>query len=299
MFIFHILLICLDMSLMIFESGDSYKSLNIFLKFEYILLAINATKSFSVFLLQIYEMIFKSQGWENKAFCISIVEFLANLTTLAVLVFEYIVLSKKSYIGIYFLEKSFRAVLNMWKTLSGFLESRKLVSKVNTFPNATQEEIHQASDKCIFCLEALTEAKKINCGHLFHYKCLRSYFENSNNPKCPTCRASIDDKKVLHHKTEHFTQNVASSFLLQDLPTGVNFMGKPVDIGATAWGLPRTIKSHRILKDEENMKHAFESMNEFILRFYKHPPDMYEGADATGNEARYASVRDIMAGFNR
>jgi phosphomevalonate kinase len=182
----------------------------------------------------------------------------------------------------------------MWKTFSGFLESRKLVSKVNTFPTATQEEIHKANDKCIFCLETLTEAKKINCGHLFHYKCLRSYFENSINPKCPTCRANIDEKTVNHRKNQHFMQNVASSFLLQELPSNVNFLGKPVDIGATAWGLPRSVKSHKIVKDSENMKHAFESMNEFVLRFYMHPPEDYEGAEIQRDDDRFADFRDML-----
>lgn len=298
MFIFHILLILLDVCLVFAEGGDKYKTLYLLLQFEYVLMGLFACKSFIVFLLQMYEKVIKYQGWESKAAYLSIVDFLYNLITLATLVLEFAILSKKSALGIYFLDKSLRAIINMWNCFSGYLESRKLVSKVNSFPNATAEDIQKASDKCIFCLEALTEAKKINCGHLFHYKCLRSYFENSTNPKCPTCRATIDEKIVHHPKSEHITQNVASSFLLQDLPNNINPLGNPIDIGATAWGLPRTINSHKISKHGEKMKYAVENMNEFILRFYKHPPDQIHVEDEGEAEDRFERLREQLRRFD-
>lgn len=288
----------LDACLVFAEGGDKYKNLYLLLQFEYVLMGLFAFKSFIVFMLQMYEKVVKYQGWENKAAYLSVVDFVYNLITLAILVVEFAILSKKSALGIYFLDKSLRAIINMWNCFSGYLESRKLVSKVNGFPNATAEDIQKASDKCIFCLEALTEAKKINCGHLFHYKCLRSYFENSSNPKCPTCRATIDEKIVHHPKSEHITQNVASSFLLQDLPNNINPLGNPIDIGATAWGLPRTINSHKISRHGEKMKYAVENMNEFILRFYRHPPDQVNVEDEGEGEDRFARLREQLRRFD-
>lgn len=221
-----------------------------------------------------YEKLFRSGGWEKKIALLSFVEFIYNLTTLGVLIVEFAILSTRSEIGIYFIDKSLRAVANMWKYLSGYLESRKLLSKVSLFPDATTEEIHSANDKCIFCLDHLTEAKRINCGHLFHYKCLRSYFENSNSPKCPTCRADIDEKVISQQfRPEMISQNMASSFLLQDLPSHVTPIGSPLEIGALSWGLPQAIAGHRISRHNEQMRHAVENMNEFIIKFYRHPPD--------------------------
>ena len=123
----------------------------------------------------------------------------------------------------------------------------------------------------------MSEAKRINCGHLFHYKCLRSYFENSSNPKCPTCRADINEKAIQHHhRIETISQNLASSFLLQELPDHVAPLGTPLDIGALSWGLPQSVIGHKISKHNEKMRQAVENMNEFIIRFYKHPPDQEE-----------------------
>ena len=237
MFLFHCgLLIPLDLQLVFLENSEEYESLTILLKYEYILMLIFAVKSLVEFTLHVYEKLFHYGIWENKTLFIGIVEFLYNFITFSVVITEFIILSKRSALGIYFIDKSFRAAINMWKFLSGYIESRKLLSRVDMFPEATDEEIHKASDKCIFCLDQLTKAKRINCGHLFHYKCLRGYFENSSNPKCPTCRADINEKAVpAYEHTETISQNLASSFLLQDLPNHVKPLGKALDIGSLSW----------------------------------------------------------------
>ena len=294
MAVFHILLIILDFYLVTVENTKTYETLSILLHYEYILMGLFASKSLLVYLIQMHEKLFHSGSWENKVAILSFVEFLHNFTTLAVLIVEFAVLSTHSEVGIYFIDKSLRAVVNMWKFLSGYLESRKLLSKVSLFPDATIEEIHNSNDKCIFCLDHLTEAKRINCGHLFHYKCLRSYFENSNSPKCPTCRADIDEKVIPQYtRNEQISQNVASSFLLQDLPNHVTPIGNPLEIGALSWGLPQAVSGHKISRHNEKMRQAVENMNEFIIRFYKYPPDQEENhAQAEDKEDPYKHLKE-------
>lgn len=69
------------------------------------------------------------------------------------------------------------------------------------YPNATEEELTAMSDRtCIICREELTLAaadqqpgqqdgpnmapKKLPCGHIFHFQCLRSWLERQQS--CPT-----------------------------------------------------------------------------------------------------------------
>jgi E3 ubiquitin-protein ligase synoviolin len=70
------------------------------------------------------------------------------------------------------------------------------------YPNATAEELSDESDKtCIICREEMVAAgvdatapnpadgpnmtpKKLPCGHIFHFHCLRSWLERQQN--CPT-----------------------------------------------------------------------------------------------------------------
>jgi hypothetical protein len=76
------------------------------------------------------------------------------------------------------------------------------------YPNATQEEL-DASDKiCIICREEMSfvqvvrgtinplAPKKLNCGHIFHFRCLRSWLERQQ--ACPTwCVLSLDNEYFL------------------------------------------------------------------------------------------------------
>ncbi|CAI2372174.1 unnamed protein product [Moneuplotes crassus] len=43
---------------------------------------------------------------------------------------------------------------------------------------------------CNICLERITEVYTLNCGHIFHKDCI-TIIKDSNQPKCPTCRAPI------------------------------------------------------------------------------------------------------------
>ena len=68
------------------------------------------------------------------------------------------------------------------------------------YPNATTEEFAQMSDKtCIICRDEMsverpadgaapdgpnTTPKKLPCGHIFHFHCLRSWLERQQS--CPT-----------------------------------------------------------------------------------------------------------------
>ncbi|EIW82888.1 hypothetical protein CONPUDRAFT_101339 [Coniophora puteana RWD-64-598 SS2] len=78
------------------------------------------------------------------------------------------------------------------------------------YPNATQEEMSAMSDRtCIICREEMNvqpdnadsgnanqgqdgpnmTPKRLPCGHVFHFYCLRSWLERQQS--CPTCRRSV------------------------------------------------------------------------------------------------------------
>jgi Ring finger domain len=51
----------------------------------------------------------------------------------------------------------------------------------------------ELAEDCIICLEANDQTKNIplQCGHLFHYECLRRW----NKDTCPTCRAKMSEEE--------------------------------------------------------------------------------------------------------
>ena len=98
-------------------------------------------------------------------------------------------------------------IRELYHTLSNFIiKIRDLaqymiaVQNLKTkYPSATTTELEQTDKVCIICREemAVTEGeqvqrmtpKKLGCGHIFHFKCLKSWLEKQQS--CPTCRTSL------------------------------------------------------------------------------------------------------------
>ncbi|OMH81311.1 E3 ubiquitin-protein ligase HRD1 [Zancudomyces culisetae] len=83
------------------------------------------------------------------------------------------------------------------------------IKNLNTlYPDLTADEINGLRDKvCIICREDVQEpdrVKKLNCGHYFHYNCLKNWL--SRQQSCPTCRRSVFEKP---HATVSETVNLA------------------------------------------------------------------------------------------
>lgn len=86
------------------------------------------------------------------------------------------------------------------------------------YPNATAEELESMSDRtCIICRDDMilhesgpeheqtpansdgpnTTPKKLPCGHIFHFHCLRSWLERQQS--CPTWSVQVKISKRLFH----------------------------------------------------------------------------------------------------
>jgi len=61
------------------------------------------------------------------------------------------------------------------------------------FRSATRAELDELHDCCAICREPMESAKVLPCGHFFHYRCLRSWLEQSHS--CPICRASLTSQQ--------------------------------------------------------------------------------------------------------
>ncbi|KAL9605808.1 MAG: hypothetical protein Q9179_000994 [Wetmoreana sp. 5 TL-2023] len=105
-------------------------------------------------------------------------------------------------------------VRSFYKRVRDFVQYKQATRDMNArYPDATAEEI-QREDVCIICRENMTvwqhpttprdtetpqvehqpiderqRAKKLPCGHLLHFACLRSWLERQQI--CPTCRTPV------------------------------------------------------------------------------------------------------------
>lgn len=81
-------------------------------------------------------------------------------------------------------------VKNLTERVTLLMHYRQMVAIMESkYPKPTQEE-KDADGTCIICRDVFDDdARKIECGHIFHLSCLKSWlFQHST---CPTCRAPI------------------------------------------------------------------------------------------------------------
>ncbi|KAG6832493.1 hypothetical protein H0H87_001418 [Tephrocybe sp. NHM501043] len=187
---------------------------------EYGILMASVLNTISKYLLSAYEL--RRAGrrggenappWENKSmwtFYIELATDFLKLTTY--LVFFMIIIT--------FYGLPLNIVRDVYITARSFITRLRALHRYQTatrnmdqrYPNATVEELTAMTDHtCIICREEMifheprqgdnqapaasdgpnTTPKKLPCGHIFHFHCLRSWLERQQS--CPTCRRTVLD----------------------------------------------------------------------------------------------------------
>jgi hypothetical protein len=80
---------------------------------------------------------------------------------------------------LYLLSEIIDTFVRLGKSIQLFIQSRQLISKLKKLPdvNAPADLPAGVDNTCIICLEEITQAKKLKCGHIFHLNCLRRWLE--------------------------------------------------------------------------------------------------------------------------
>lgn len=102
---------------------------------------------------------------------------------------------------IHIMRDLFMTTRSFVKRLGALLRYRQALRDMNKYPDATQEELSR-EDTCIICREEMhpwdaanpgqverSRPKKLPCGHILHFGCLKSWLERQQ--VCPTCRSSV------------------------------------------------------------------------------------------------------------
>lgn len=85
------------------------------------------------------------------------------------------------------------AYFNIWcEAKSGwkiFMKRRTAVAKINSLPDATQDELRTKDDVCAICYMDMSQAKVTQCKHYFHGVCLRKWLYMQDT--CPLCHSVL------------------------------------------------------------------------------------------------------------
>ncbi|KAK7685353.1 hypothetical protein QCA50_011717 [Cerrena zonata] len=190
---------------------------------EYAILVASTLNAISRYFLNIFEYRRATRRggenaapWESKSMYVFYIELVTDFLKLTTyLTFFMIILT--------FYGLPLNIIRDVYLTARSFITRlRALIRYHNAtrdmdrrYPNATEEELTAMSDRtCIICREELTlqgqangdaagpreertqqedgpnmTPKKLPCGHVFHFQCLRSWLERQQS--CPTCRRTV------------------------------------------------------------------------------------------------------------
>ncbi|KOC08436.1 RING finger protein [Aspergillus flavus AF70] len=157
----------------------------------------------------INEMELDVPGWEEKGRWVFYLDLLTDFLKLTVYLTFFAILFTFYGLPIHILRDVVVTIRSFGRRIMDFLRYRNATRDMNErYPDATAEEIAR-EEVCIICREEMAQwqqpadgagptrgrvserlrPKKLPCGHILHFACLRSWLERQQN--CPTCRRPV------------------------------------------------------------------------------------------------------------
>ncbi|KEF59527.1 uncharacterized protein A1O9_04371 [Exophiala aquamarina CBS 119918] len=152
------------------------------------------------------------EGWEDKGRYIFYLDLATDFFKLVIYLAFFFILLIFYGLPIHILRDVFLTMRSFLKRISDFMKYRTATRDMNErYPDATADDIGR-EDVCIICREEMRpyqppvveegqqpprpnpvaermRPKKLPCGHVLHFSCLRSWLERQQI--CPTCRANV------------------------------------------------------------------------------------------------------------
>ena len=148
------------------------------------------------------------EGWEGKGRWVFYLDLATDFFKLVVYLSFFIILLVFYGLPIHIMRDVFLTARSFFKRISDFVKYRTATRDMNArYPDASVEDIGR-EDVCIICREEMRpyqppaegqqqtnpvmermRPKKLPCGHVLHFACLRSWLERQQ--VCPTCRRPV------------------------------------------------------------------------------------------------------------
>ncbi|KAL8944768.1 MAG: hypothetical protein Q9211_000454 [Gyalolechia sp. 1 TL-2023] len=179
-------------------------------------------------------------GWEEKGLWTFYLDIARDFLKLVLYLTFFCVLCMFYGMPIHIIRDVALTIRSFYKRIRDFVQYKHATRDMNArYPDATAEEILR-EDVCIICRENMTawqdaaeattaehqpiderqRAKKLPCGHLLHFACLRSWLERQQI--CPTCR-----NPVLNDTSEVSNPHLSAGVAAQGRPRVTNPPGGP------------------------------------------------------------------------
>ncbi|CDH56792.1 zinc finger protein [Lichtheimia corymbifera JMRC:FSU:9682] len=220
---FHVRMINLMALLLIVDCVLAQHAINVTMRkgpnmmimfgFEYTILIWTMLSTMGKYIINVVDMR-SEEPWEGKSMCVFYLDLFTDFFKLITYIVFFIFIC-------YYYQLPLHIIRDVYVTLRSFIQKcrdlyryRRATRNMNElYPNAAAEDFTRNDSTCIICREEMhvmddnnnedrespsprerqqqnmDQPKKLPCGHIFHFHCLRSWLERQQS--CPTCRRSV------------------------------------------------------------------------------------------------------------
>mmetsp|Transcript_18272 Transcript_18272/g.57094 ORF Transcript_18272/g.57094 Transcript_18272/m.57094 type:complete len:445 (+) Transcript_18272:2620-3954(+) len=158
--------------------------------FEFAILGVALCAAASRYALYAIEQRRFEGAWPAKSAYVFAIDFVAEVLRFAFYVVFFTIVFTYYGVPLHIVRELWSSYVNLRRRLQAYKRYRALTANMDErFPDATPEELDTAGRICIICRDTMDEGKKLPCGHVFHFGCLRLWLQQQQS--CPTCRSEI------------------------------------------------------------------------------------------------------------
>jgi len=166
---------------------------------EYGLTGISIVASSVRFVLNTVDALRPEQPFVHRTTVLYYLDFAVDLCKLIAYATFFFVVMYYYGLPLNIIRDLYLTVRSFVKRVHEMIRYQRIMASINTrYPTVHQHELDGLFDRtCIVCREEMgVGAKKLHCGHIFHFKCLKSWLERQQ--VCPTCRKSVLEEPPPH-----------------------------------------------------------------------------------------------------
>lgn len=164
-------------------------SMMILFGFEYSILTVVWLDVFIKYTMHSIDLM-RAEPWENKSMYIFYIELVIDFIKLLLYLGFFLIIFNIYGLPLHIIRDLIFTFRSFRRRYNDVIQYRRATQNMNErYPDATPEQLAQTDRICIICREEMEVAKRLPCGHLFHFRCLRSWLERQQT--CPTCRSNV------------------------------------------------------------------------------------------------------------
>lgn len=141
---------------------------------EFIFLLIKLIAKFTKLIIDLTQ-INMQKHWNMKLIVFNIISFIRYAIKLAIEIRFCVVLVKVGVVPVFFIIDVFYSCWNLIKLAYKFYENYKTNKHINSLVDYVAEDTENKQNMiiCNICLDEIKVGKMLNCGHVFHLRCIK------------------------------------------------------------------------------------------------------------------------------